>query len=95
MTPRHAIRSVEETKAGKPNTRIVQRTPGKAGWDVKNPARKSGTVSHHRTQKAAQQAARRDLKSTRGGELVTKNVRGRIRAKDTVAPGRDPRSRKG
>ena len=80
---------------GKPNTRRVEPTRGGKGWDVEDPARKSGPVSHHRTQKAAQQAARRDLKKTGGGELVTKNVKGRVRAKDTVAPGRDSRSRKG
>jgi Uncharacterized protein conserved in bacteria (DUF2188) len=80
--------------ARKPNTRRVEPTPGGRGWDVEKPARKS-PVSHHRTQKAAQQAAREDLKRTGGGELITKNVKGRIRAKDTVAPGRDPRSRKG
>jgi hypothetical protein len=81
--------------ARKPNTRRVEPTPGARGWDVENPATKSGPVSHHRTQKAAQQAARKDLKKTGGGELVTKSTQGKIRAKDTVAPGRDPRSRKG
>jgi hypothetical protein len=30
-----------------------------------------------------------------GGELITKNVKGRIRAKDTIAPGRDSPKRKG
>ncbi len=79
----------------KPNTRTVEPTPGGHGWDVENPARKSGPVSHHRKQETAQQAARKDLKKTGGGELITKNVKGRIRAKDTVAPGRDPRSSKG
>jgi hypothetical protein len=81
--------------ARKPNTRRVEPTPGAKGWDVENPAAKSGPVSHHRTQKTAQQAARRDLKRTGGGELVTKNAKGMIRAKNTVAPGNDPRSRKG
>jgi hypothetical protein len=81
--------------AGKPNTRRVEPTPGGRGWDLEDPGRKGGPISHHRTQKVAQQAGRQDLKRTGGGELVTKNVKGRIRAKDTVAPGRDSRKRKG
>ena len=79
----------------KPNTRSVEPTAGGKGWDVEDPATKSPPVSHHRTQKAAQQAARKDLKKGGGGELITKSARGKIRAKNTVAPGNDPRSRKG
>jgi len=81
--------------ARKPNTRSVEPSKGRKGWDVDNPATKGPPVSHHRTQKAAQQAARKDLKKGGGGELVTKNPKGVIRAKDSVAPGNDPRSRKG
>jgi hypothetical protein len=53
-------------------------------------------VSRHRLQRAGQAAARKDLKKVGVGELITKNTKGgRIRAKDTVPPGHDPRSRKG
>lgn len=46
--------------------------------------------SLHNTQKEAQGAARRMLHNQGGGELTTMGVDGRIRAKDTVAPGNDP-----
>jgi len=48
--------------------------------------------SLHRTQKEAEQAARQMLKNQGGGELTTMNREGRIRSKDTIAPGNDPRS---
>lgn len=91
------VRTVGQTTlmAHKPNTRSVEPSNGRKGWDVDNPGTKGPPVSHHRTQNAAQQAARQDLKKTGGGELVTKNTEGVIRAKDTVDPGNDPRSRKG
>jgi len=44
----------------------------------------------HGTQKEAEQAAREMLRNQGGGELTTKGVNGRIRSKDTIAPGRDP-----
>jgi hypothetical protein len=79
--------------ARKPNTRTVGPAKG-GGWNVTKPGSKA-PVSHHRLQKPAQAAARSDLKKAGGGELVTKNAKGTIRAKDTVAPGRDSRKRKG
>jgi len=51
--------------------------------------------SKHRTQKEAQDAARGMLKNQGGGELTTKGVNGKIRDKDTVAPGNDPHPPKG
>ena len=46
--------------------------------------------SVHHTQREAEQAARDLLQKQGGGELTTKGVDGRIRSKDTIAPGRDP-----
>lgn len=52
-------------------------------------------TSLHSTQREAQNAARDNLKNQGGGELIIKGEDGRIRDKDTVAPGNDPRSTKG
>ena len=46
--------------------------------------------SRHSTQQAAQNAARTMLKNQGGGELITHGRDGRIRSKDTIAPGNDP-----
>jgi hypothetical protein len=70
-----------------PNRRTV--APHKDGWAVEKPGT-SRVSSVHDTQRQAQDAARGSLHRTGGGELVTMGTDGRIRAKDTVAPGRDP-----
>lgn len=59
----------------------------------RNDADRASSV--HDTQKEAQDAAREMLKNQGGGELTTKGLDGRIRDKDTVAPGNDPRDVKG
>jgi hypothetical protein len=46
--------------------------------------------SLHKTQRAAEDAARSMLTNQGGGELITKGLDGRIRSKDTIAPGNDP-----
>ena len=46
--------------------------------------------SLHDTQAEAAQAAREQIRSSGGGELKIKGEDGRIRAKDTIAPARDP-----
>lgn len=46
--------------------------------------------SLHSTQKAAENAARSMLHNQGGGELITKGLDGKIRSKDTIAPGNDP-----
>ena len=46
--------------------------------------------SLHKTQRAAEAAAREMLQNQGGGELITKGRDGRIRSKDTIAPGNDP-----
>jgi len=71
---------------------ISQRKDG--SWENKrNDATRATSI--HDTQKAAQDAARQNLKNQGGGELTTKGVDGRFRDKDTVSPGNDPRNTRG
>jgi len=64
------------------------------GWDVtkENAVRVS---AHADTQAAAQERAREIIGNQGGGEMSTHGRNGAIRAKDTIAPGNDPRSSKG
>ncbi len=48
--------------------------------------------SLHSTQKGAEKAAREMLKNQGGGELSTKGLNQKIRSKDTIGGGNDPRS---
>ena len=60
----------------------------------RNDAIKASSI--HRTQGAAEKAARSMLRIQGGGELITKGRNGKIRSKDTIPPGRDqnpPRDR--
>lgn len=50
----------------------------------------SRASSVHRTQAEANSAAAAMLKNQGGGERTTLGVDGRIRSKDTIAPGNDP-----
>lgn len=77
----------------KPQDRTVFRRPDGTWANKRNDASRASSV--HGTQKAAQDAARQMLKNQGGGELATKGVDGKIRDKDTVAPGNDPRQVKG
>ncbi|MGI9480184.1 MAG: DUF2188 domain-containing protein [Hyphomicrobiaceae bacterium] len=71
---------------------VYQRDDGK--WaNRRNDASKPSSL--HRTQAGAQKRARKMLTNQGGGELTTKGVDGKIRDKDTVAPGNDPRNIKG
>ncbi len=71
---------------------ISRRSDGQ--WENKrNDASRATSV--HGTQKGAQDAAREDLRKQGGGELTTKGRDGKIRDKDTVAPGNDPRKTPG
>ena len=73
----------------KKQDRMVYRKDGK--WVNKRiDAEKASSL--HRTQKEAEDAAREMLKNQGGGELITKGTDGRIRSKDTIKPGKDPRS---
>jgi hypothetical protein len=58
-------------------------------WENKrNDARKASSL--HKTQKEAEKAAKDMLRNQGGGELTVKGMDGRIRSKDTIAPGKDP-----
>lgn len=63
---------------------------GKDGlWrDKRDDAAKA--AGRHRTQAEAKKAARRHLKNDGGGELKVMGLDGKIRSKDTIAPGNDP-----
>jgi len=50
----------------------------------------SKASSLHKTQKDAENSARKMLINQGGGELTTKGLDGIIRSKDTIAPGNDP-----
>lgn len=66
---------------------VSKRTDGV--WENKrHDADKASSL--HKTQKEAENAARGMLKNQGGGELITKGVDGKIRSKDTIAPGNDP-----
>lgn len=54
----------------------------------RNDASRASSV--HDTQQEAIEAARGMLGHQGGGELTTKGVDGKIRSKDTIAPGNDP-----
>ncbi|MFL5768549.1 MAG: DUF2188 domain-containing protein [Chloroflexota bacterium] len=69
-----------------PRVTVGPKTDG--GWQV------SGENQTYKTQAEAQQAARRQLANTGGGELVVKGRDGRVRIQNTI--GRpDPRRSKG
>lgn len=66
---------------------VFQRPDGQ--WaNKRNDAEKASSL--HKTQKEAEQTAREMLRNQGGGELSTKGINGKIRSKDTVAPGNDP-----
>lgn len=72
----------------KPNDRHV--TPNAAGgWDVVKPGA-SRASSHHDTQAEAIDRAREIVINVGGGEVTIHNRQGRIRDRDTIAPGNDP-----
>lgn len=52
-------------------------------------------TSLHPTQEQATRAARQQLESEGGGELKVLGEDGRIRQKDTIPPGNDPREIRG
>ncbi len=68
--------------------RTIFRRPDNKWVNKRNDADKASSL--HDTQKEAEQAARNMLKNQGGGELTTKGLNGRIRSKDTIAPGNDP-----
>lgn len=70
------------------NDRMVYRRNDGTWVNKKNDSDRASSV--HDTQAAAVQAARQNLIHQGGGELITKGMDGKIRSKDTIAPGNDP-----
>jgi hypothetical protein len=75
-------------RAGKGRDRVVSQRPGGQWANKRNDADKASSL--HPTQKAAIKAAKDMLTNQGGGELTTKGEDGKIRSKDTSAPGNDP-----
>ena len=73
----------------KDRDRMVYRNSNGEWANKKQSASRASSV--HRTQKEAENAARRMLNKSGGGELTTKGRNGKIRSKDTIAPGNDPK----
>lgn len=83
----HVGTRIERRDMARNNRTVFQRADGT--WaNKKNGAERSSSV--HDTQRQAEQAAKAMLKNTGGGELTIKGENGRIRSKDTIAPGNDP-----
>lgn len=68
--------------------RTISRLPDGRWANKRNDAKRASGV--HSTQRDAERQARAMLRRQGGGELTTKGRDGRIRSKDTIAPGRDP-----
>jgi hypothetical protein len=68
--------------------RIVSRRPDGTWQNKRIDADKASSL--HKTQGAAERAAREMLRGQGGGELITKGRDGKIRSKDTIPPGNDP-----
>ena len=85
--------SMEMAEMSKPQDRTISQRPDGTWENKRNDAERASSV--HDTQAQAQEVARDMLKNQGGGELTTKGRDGKIRAKDTIAPGNDPRNIKG
>ena len=73
---------------GKDRDRTVSRRTDGTWENKRQDAGKASSL--HETQTAAEKAAREMLKNQGGGELTTMGRDGKIRSKDTIAPGNDP-----
>ncbi len=73
----------------KPNDRIVYKRPEDGKWVNKKVSSDKATSLHDR-QIDAEAAAKENLKNQGGGELTLQGRNGKIRSKDTIAPGNDP-----
>lgn len=80
------------TNVKKQDRTVSRRSDGK--WENKRNSASRAT-SVHDTQKAAEKAAKANLRNQGGGEVTIKGRDGKIRAKDTVKPGNDPHPPKG
>lgn len=70
------------------NDRMVYRRKDGTWVNKRNDSSRASSV--HDTQRDAKKAARQNLVDQGGGELITKGRDGKIRSKDTIAPGNDP-----
>ena len=68
--------------------RTVSKRPDGQWANQKNGGSRASSL--HATQAQAQAAAQQMLQNSGGGELTIKGRDGKIRSKDTVAPGNDP-----
>lgn len=66
---------------------VTQKSDG--SWDVKAPNAQRSSANLP-TQRAADRRAAEILTNLGGGERITHRSDGRIRSKDTIAPGNDP-----
>jgi len=82
----HATKEIEGMSKGRDRT--ISKRPDGTWENKRNDAGRASSV--HRTQKEAELAAKDMLKNQGGGELSTKGRDGKIRSKDTIAPGNDP-----
>jgi hypothetical protein len=72
----------------KPNDRMISQRPDGTWVNKRNDSDRASSV--HQTQQEAIEAGRRMLQNQGGGELTVQGRDGRIRSKDTIAPGNDP-----
>ena len=72
----------------KPQDRMVYHRPDGRWANERNDAGRASSI--HDTQGGAINAARQNLVNQGGGELTVQGRDGRIRSKDTIAPGNDP-----
>lgn len=68
--------------------RTISRRPDGTWENKRNDSDRASTL--HETQRGAAERARELLERQGGGELTIKGVDGKIRSKDTIAPGHDP-----
>jgi hypothetical protein len=73
---------------GKGQDRMVSKRPDGQWANKRNDSDKASSL--HDTQKEAAAAAKQMLIKQGGGELSIQGLDGRIRSKDTIAPGNDP-----
>ena len=71
--------------------RTVSRRPDGTWEKKRNDADKASSLQRRRRKRSRCKAM---LKNQGGGELTTKGVDGKIRSKDTIAPGKTPIRRK-
>lgn len=73
----------------KPQDRMISQRADGTWVNKRNDSDRASSL--HDTQAEAMAAARRMLGNQGGGEMSVQGVNGQIRAKDTVAPGNDPK----